>query len=303
MQKKWLCLIALLLAALCCMPAQAQVVELPWDNSPGLEYDRSNYTSATTYEDPSIKVEVFPGGRIHDTDYVYAIIQIASPTQLRTTMAKRYNSDYTVPGTVMAKANNAIFAINGDFFNFNTHGYLVRQGTLYRERPNKNWDLLMIDQNGDFHPIAQPSKKKIADWQAAHPDLKVVNSFNFGPVLMENGARTMAKFKDTPNYFQIAGHKQYARMAICQLDKLTYLCVSCDSVLDENSSGMTLDQFVECLEEVDGKIADYDIQVAYNIDGGGSSTMVFADEKINSLTNPKIRSLCDLVYFASAWQE
>ena len=42
---------------------------------------------------------------------------------------------------------------------------------------------------------------------------------------------------------------------------------------------------------------------AYNLDGGSSSTMVFKEKKINAPTNPKVRYLCDIIYFASAWQE
>ena len=102
---------------------------------------------------------------------------------------------------------------------------------------------------------------------------------------------------------QIAGAKQYARMAVCQLDTLTYLIVSCESVLDENSSGMTLKEFEECLQEVEGKLDGYEIKLAYNIDGGGSTTMVFHNKKINSLTNPKVRDLSDILYFVSIYSE
>ena len=105
------------------------------------------------------------------------------------------------------------------------------------------------------------------------------------------------------NFFQIAGAKQYARMAVCQLDSLTYLIVSCESVLDENSSGMTLKEFEECLQEVEGKLDGYEIKLAYNIDGGGSTTMVFHNKKINSLTNPKVRDLSDILYFVSIYSE
>ena len=283
--------------------AAAEIVDLPIEAGPGPEYNWDNYLSETEYEDPSLSVKIYEGGRIHDTNYLYAIIKIASPTQLRTAMAYKYSSSYVVIGEKMAEANNAVIAVNGDYFNFNTHGYLVRQGVEYRNRPDKYWDTLIIDQNGDFHTIIEPTKAKIQQWKADHPDLQVINSFNFGPVFIRDGQPVTDKFSTVKNYFQIAGHKEYARMAFCQLDKLTYMFVSCESVLDENSDGMTLDQFMDCLQEIDDKIEEYDIQVAYNIDGGGSATMVFAERKINSLTNPKVRDLCDIIYFASAWVE
>lgn len=296
-------ILAFVLMLLLATSACAEIIDLPIEAGPGPEYDWNNYISATEYEDPSLSVKVYEGGRIHDTNYLYAIIKIASPTQLRTAMAYKYNSSFTVIGEKMAEANNAVIAVNGDYFNYYKHGYLVRQGVEYRNRPDKHWDTLIIDQHGDFHVIIEPSKAKIQEWQAAHPDLTPINTFNFGPVFILDGQPRTDKFSNVKNYFQIAGHREYARMAFCQLDTLTYMFVSTESVLDENSDGMTLDQFMDCLQEIDEKVTEYDIRVAYNIDGGGSATMVFGEKKINSLTNPKVRDLCDIIYFASAWQE
>ena len=45
------------------------------------------------------------------------------------------------------------------------------------------------------------------------------------------------------------------------------------------------------------------VELAYNIDGGGSTTMVFHNKKINSLTNPKVRDLSDILYFVSIYSE
>ena len=300
--------IGIILLALCCLAgafsASAEVVPLGLDD-PAVLPNEAGYTTPTHYEDPSITVDVFPENRIFGTNYVYAVIKIADGSQLRTAFSRKYNSDYKVPGTVMAEANHAVFAINADFYNFYSDGYLVRQGREYRNRPTKYWDVLIIDQYGDFHVITEPTKNKIAAWKEEHPDLQVINSFNFGPVLAMGGEWLQEKFtnENVLNFFQIAGAKQYARMAVCQLAPLTYMFAACESVLDAESEGLTLDEWAQCLREIDGKIADYDIQVAYNIDGGGSATMVFHNEKINSLTNPKIRDLVDILYFVSAWKE
>jgi len=284
--------------------AFAEIVELPIDTSAGgLEYDWSNYLSDTQYEDPSLKVDIYWGGRIYDTNYVYAIIKIAHPNQLRTAMAYRYNSDYTIPGHKMAQANNAVFAINGDYFNYYQHGYLVRHTTRFRNRPNEIWDMLIIDQHGNFHTIMQPTAAKIEAWQAENSDLTMVNTFNFGPVIIKDGQLAYEDFDLTLNHDYIGAHKLCQRMAFAQLDELTYLAVTSEGPEDEGSAGLTMDQFAECLMEVDSKIEEYDIQVAYNLDGGSSSTMVFKEKKVNAPTNPKVRYLCDIIYFASAWQE
>ena len=70
-----------------------------------------------------------------------------------------------------------------------------------------------------------------------------------------------------------------------------------------------MDQFAECLKEIDEQLTDYTIKVAYNLDGGSSCTMVFKDpakhalKKVNAPTNPKVRYLSDILYFASAYQQ
>lgn len=284
--------------------AFAEIVELPLEGA-GLPFDWNNYLSDTQYVDPSIQVDIFWGGRIYDTNYVYAVVKIANATQLRTAVAgNRYSGEYTVKGSVMAEANFAVVAINGDYFKHSDHqnGYLIRQGKLIRNRPNKMWDTLIIDQNGNFHTIAEPNKEKVQAWLDANPDLTVVNSFNFGPVLIENGQTTQADFNKVLNHDYIGCHKACQRMAICQLDSLTYLCVTSEGPEDQGSTGLTMNQFVECLREVESKLDGYTIQTAYNLDGGSSCTLVFKNEKINAPTNPKKRALSDIIYFASAWQ-
>ena len=73
---------------------------------------------------------------------------------------------------------------------------------------------------------------------------------------------------------------------------------------------MTMDEFVQLLREIESKLDGYSIRVAYNLDGGSSSTFIFKDPsrngltKINALTRANSqRQLYDIIYFASAWQK
>lgn len=290
--------------------AFAEIVTLPIDQSGGLEYDPANYTSDTHYEDPSITVDIYWGGRIYDTNYVYAVIKIANASQLRTAFAYNYSS----PGdgkrvADMAKRVNAVFAINGDYYSHSWHtgGYMVRQGKVYRTRPTKTWDLLMVDQNGNFHAMVEPTKDKVDEFltQAEAEGLTIVNSWNFGPVIIQNGERTREDFntlKQNLNTDYIGTYKQAQRIAFCQLDELTYLCVTSEGPEDEGSVGLTMNEFYDCLREVESNLDGYTIQTAFNLDGGSSCTFAFNNEKINAPTNPKKRSVPDCIYFASAWQ-
>ncbi|MBQ7454933.1 MAG: phosphodiester glycosidase family protein [Clostridia bacterium] len=291
--------------------AFAEVIELGLTDV-GLPVNWANYTSDTHYEDPSLTVDIYTGGRIYDTNYMYAIVKIANGTQIRTAVAgDRISGTYKAIGSTIASAKNAVFAVNGDYFKEYSHGYLVRQGTRYRNSPRKKWDMLIIDQYGDLHVLLEPTDEKVQAWIDEHPDLTIVNSFNFGPAMLVDGEQTRETFNNVKinlNTDDIGTYKQAQRMCICQLAPLTYLFVTSEGPEDKNSVGLTMDQFLDCIREIDAGLEEYDVQIAYNLDGGSSSTMVFkapgenALKKINAPTNPKVRYLCDIIYFASAWQ-
>lgn len=283
--------------------ALAEITPLPIDASPGLAYNWEKYGDVLHYEDPSLYIDV-QEGELYGTRYMYAIVKIADPSQLRTAMAYKYNSNYVATAVKMADTNNAVLAINGDYYNYNDDGHLVRQGKVYRKRAKPKWDLLMIDQNGDFHGMHEPTKEKVADWQTAHPDLTIINSFNFGPVLMLDGRRVMDNFDEVANNFATRSYARFARMVLCQLDApLTYLALCSQGDQDGEGLGFTFNELCDCLEALDAQLEDYSINVAYNMDGGYSTTMVLNGEKINSPDNGVCRDISDIVYFASAWTE
>ena len=136
--------------------AYAEIIELPIDiKEGGLPFKWENYTSDTHYEDPSIMVDIVWGGRIHDTNYVYALIKIANATQLRSALSNDNFKDWKTYGHKIAKAKNAVFAVNGDFCKAKDyrHGYIVREGHLYRDRPSKTC-LGVITSHPGFERIA-----------------------------------------------------------------------------------------------------------------------------------------------------
>lgn len=272
----------------------AEVIPIPIDAPQAYPVDESYYVSEMEYKDPTLHI-VIEKDVYMETEVWIARVKIAHPSQLRTAMAGQYGSRQTTRVSIMANRSNAVLAINGDYYNFIHYGVVLRQGHMYRHRPIEQYDLLLIDDQGDFHPVLNANMDTFnpvyesfgGAWdEGGH----LINILTFGPVLIMDGKLAHEDFKSPEN----GANKLAQRMVIAQDGPLSYLCVSTEGP-ESDSRGLKLSE-----------LADYILglgcHTAYNLDGGSSSTMVFHGEKINSLETKKVRSVSDIVYFASAIQ-
>ena len=276
--------LVLLAALLCAAMAQAETAYAPLELEAvsGPKPNAVNYLPDNAgYEDETISVKI-ETTRAYDTTIMIARIKISDPSQIRTAMAARYGQTGGVFPNVVAKRANAVFAINGDYFNYRSTGYLVRQGKLYRSRADKNLDTLIIDENGDFTIIKDPTKEAVQAFEGT-----IVNSFNFGPALIIDGEKVL------PVKIMEAGvNNQTQRMAIAQMGPLEYVCVATEGPENEGSVGLTIEELIDFMY-------DLGVKQAYNLDGGSSSAMILNNEKINALSSRKNRPICDMIYFAT----
>ena len=255
---------------------------LALDAAAGPEVNTENYLpDMGGYEDPSLSVKI-ENMRLHDTNILIARVKIADPSQIRTVMAARYGSTGTVLPDRLAKRANAVLAVNGDFFNFNSTGYLVRQGKRYRDKTHSDFDILIIDDKGDFHILVDPTEEKVKQFPGT-----IVNSFNFGPALVVDGEIIV-----TTKKLNAGLDKETQRMGVGQLGPLEYICVATEGPENEGSDGLTIPEFAQLMKDL-GAVQ------AYNLDGGSSSAMLLGGEKINALSSRKVRPICDLLYFAT----
>ena len=288
-------LAAWLLALLLVWPAGAgmELVPLPLDDDGvyGHMPLEAGYLSGDEYQDPSIHV------RIERFDYqgtacMMVLIDIMDPSQIRTTKSSRSFFDgEMVVATMMAKKARAVFAVNGDFFKYNVFGYTIRQRQEVRKRlvneAAGKYDVLFIDDLGDF------SVNKLATTESAqaHVDAleqagrRAVNSFTFGPTLVENGQ--VQPFN--PRLWH--GDAPMQRVAVAQLGELSYAVFQCGGAT-QHKTGLLMEDFARMIAE-----KRPDVKLAYNLDGGGSSNLVFRNEKISE--NFDVREICDMIYFAS----
>lgn len=280
-----LLMLMLLLAASAVGESKKAEYSLPVDFSPGVSVDQANYISDMEYKDPSLHV-VIEAGRSDNCDYWMAKIKIADASQLRTAAAGGFENESTITGTRLAMRQNAVLAIDGDYYAYHPSGLIVRQGILYRDKLLGERDVLAIDEDGDFHLFQTPGADDIGD---TIDGKKLINVFHFGPVLVKDGEVTSFKVGEW-----MAPNLKRQRMCIAQTGPLEYMVVCCAGPA-RGSAGMELQQFaalVQSLGAVD----------AYNLDGGDSTMMIFNGKKINDIRNENTRAISDIIYFASAWE-
>lgn len=287
---RYLIIALLLLFVLFLVPSEviAEIIEIPLDQEKMDDINEKFYLSDMEYQDESLHV-VIEEGRAYETDYLFARITIANATQIRSGMVSP-NGKGEMNGNKLAKRINAVFAINGDFYQTNKTGlgkHVVRQGVLKKHNATGDFDALIIDDKGDFHIIPKAKEADFASFEGT-----IVNCYAFGPAIVIDGEPVYG-ITDKG----VGAEKPTQRVCVAQTGELSYLVVCCAGPENPGSTGMTLDQFTELV------VSFGDVQNAYNMDGGGSATMVFKNTKINSFGSKKIRQISDILYFASAYRE
>lgn len=235
----------------------------------------------TTYSDGSISVELTTYRLLETTVYV-ADVEIASPDYLRTALAENsYGRNITEKTSTMAASVNAILAINGDYYGAQRSGFVIRNGVLYRNTSSGSEDLV-IYRDGTFGIICEDdisAEELLASgaW----------NVLSFGPALVENGTIAVSENEEVGRAMA-----SNPRTAIGITENGHYLFVVADGRTSD-SDGLSLRELAAFLQSLG-------CETAYNLDGGGSSSMVFLGNVVNNPANGKNRSsersVSDIVY-------
>lgn len=238
--------------------------------------------SEDSYEDENIKITVTEYRYKNSTVYVADVV-LSSPEYLKTAFARSaYGRNLTEKTSTMAAREEAVLAINGDYYGARVKGYVIRGGVLYRETKNRGTEDLVIYGDGTMKIICEDdvsAEQLLADG--------AVEVFSFGPGLIEDGVVTVSS-----SYEVGQAMASNPRTAIGQIDDLHYVFVVSDGRTSA-SAGLSLYNLACFMSELG-------VKTAYNLDGGGSSTMVFNGRVINNpTTNGRTiseRSVSDIVY-------
>ena len=219
--------------------------------------------------------------------YFVCDVKLTAVSQFKTAFAgDDFRSGIYEAVSDIAGRYSPVMAINADFCRYHREGVIIRNGELLRAQNIKKHHLLVVDQNGNLSAQTDRSGKQglVANrleqantWQ----------TFEFGPVLVENGEAV-----ELPKSFYVNCADGYdnPRTAIGQKGPLHYVIIVVDGRRDGYSTGASIPQ-------VQQLFLDEGVDFAFNLDGGGSTTLYFLGEVINMPSGGKERSVSDVIMF------
>ena len=231
------------------------------------------------YKSESINIQVshlsenFGNGNV---TYHVAEIFIKNIESFQTAFAKeKYGKGYNEWLKDIAKRNDAILAINGDYYGLNSKGVVIRNGVLYRKETITG-DIGVLYRNGVLKTYTNSefnAEEAIENgaWQA----------WNFGPGLLDENGKVKDKYAS-------AVTPRNPRTAIGYISPGHYIFVVVEG-RTKGSVGVTMSQLASIFEK-------YECQSAYNLDGGQSSTMIFNEKIVNKFPDAEgERTLSDAI--------
>lgn len=239
--------------------------------------------TATAYADDTKAIAIETYER-NSTQIHVATVTIKGDASIKTALAdETYGRNIKAKTSTTAQSVNAVLAVNGDYYGARDAGYVIRNGQLLRsDSQDANQEDLVIYQDGSFEVIRE------GDITAQELLNKgAVQVLSFGPALIENSQVAVDSSDEVGKAMA-----SNPRTAIGIIDDKHYVLVVSDGRTDE-SKGLSLKELADFMKELK-------VTTAYNLDGGGSSTMYFNGRIINKPTtnghNIEEREVSDIVY-------
>lgn len=247
--------------------------------------------SATTYESDLSSVSittVTTGSGDELVTYYVADVVLSDATVLRSAFAdNQFGTNIIEDPSVIAAAHDAVFAINGDYYGFRDTGIVIRNGVIYRDEGARQGLAFFTDGTVQVYDETTVSAQELLDAGAW-------NTLSFGPALVVDG-EVVDGIEDVEVDTNVGNHSiqgDQPRTAVGVIDENHLVFVVVDGRSPGYSAGVTLPELATILQELGA-------ETAYNLDGGGSSTMVFNGELVNDpLGKGEERGTSDILYVA-----
>ena len=230
----------------------------------------------TRYESADIQVELATARRGGAVCHVQDI-HIGSVENLKTAFAEgSYGKGIRAHPLDMAIENNAVCAINGDYYGVSSEsGAVIRNGVLYRNNPGN--DALTLYYDGTMRIVDGRSFDGEAEMRKG-----AYQAWCFGPSLLDADGKALTEFQTDKRI-----GRSNPRTAIGYYAPGHYCFIAVDG-RSETSGGMTLSELSQFCESLG-------LTLAYNLDGGQTSVMTFGGEIVNAPCDGGRKS-SDIIY-------
>ena len=275
----------LLLAALMMTPASGALAKESVPESKQIEETHS-------FAQSGIRIEIEQwlwAYKKFDLRFFIAHVYVDDPAQLQAAFAgEQYSKVLAEATSAIAARHDAVIAINGDYYNYrDDEGLVIRNGELYRDLKS-NRDQLLIYADGAMEPILkgefQPGRAQ------EYLDAGVVQCLTFGPLLVDGGEAVTFPKKYA---ISLAEEIREPRTAIGLVEPNHYVLLIADGRRKGwSDKGMTLREMQQVLVETG-------CEIAYNLDGGGSTTLYVNGEVLNHPSGSRERDVSDIVFFTA----
>ena len=258
--------------------------------------DTSDSGSATTITDTSytsaeasvsISTVVTGTGENTVTSYV-ADVTLTDATALRSAFAEdAFGTNITEETSAIAADNDAVFAINGDYYGFRDSGIVIRNGVVYRDSGARTGLAFYRDGHVEVYDETATTAQALVDDG-------VWNTLSFGPAIVTDGVITegIENVEIDTNFGNHSIQGDQPRTAVGVIDDNHLVFVVVDGRSPGYSEGVSLTELAQIM-------LDLGATTAYNLDGGGSSTMYFNDSLVNNpLGTGQERGTSDILYIA-----
>lgn len=205
----------------------------------------------------------------HDLTYYVADILLRDLNHFRTAFGKNaYRRVDSV--TKMASDNNAIIAINGDYYSWKGNvGTVIRNGVSYRESYSKRQDLCVLNSDGTM-VIYAPDEVDVGEILSNG----AYQCWSFGPSLLDEAGQP----KTEKSQFRSSLAGPNPRSAVGYIEPGHYVFLTVDGRGKGGSAGATLVQLSQIMYGLG-------CTSAYNLDGGATAVMANVDGAISNQSN------------------
>ncbi|MBT2550623.1 phosphodiester glycosidase family protein [Arthrobacter sp. ISL-65] len=203
--------------------------------------------------------------------YYVADVVLDDATTLKSAFANdSFGENITQTTSEIAAAHNAIFAINGDYYGFRDTGIVIRNGVVYRDEGARQG--LAFYRDGTvkvYDETATTAEQLMADG--------VWNTLSFGPAIVQD-SQVVDGIEDVEVDTNFGNHSiqgEQPRTAAGLIDANHLVFVVADGRSPGYRAGVTMTGMAQIMK-------DLGAETAYNLDGGGSSTMYFNGALVNN---------------------